>query len=77
MDINDKYDKLNNNESYLGVSRLMRKQRRVHRNSAPLNDLYWHVFSYEEIQDKSIAMHNIRFVNYIDPYNNLVKPFKK
>ena len=74
MDLNFEYDKLNDDQ-FLGRSYLMKKMRKIHDNGMVINDFYWQRF--DSIDDKAISMTNIRFVNYCDLYNNLIKPFKK
>lgn len=74
LDLNEQHDKLNG-DSYFGRTYLMKLGNKVHSNSKPVNEFYW--VRFDSIDDKAIGMHNIRFVNYCDLYNNLVKPFRK
>lgn len=74
MKITYEYDKLNS-VSFFGRSYFMMRGNKIHSNSVPINDFYW--VRFESIDDKAIAMHNIRFVNYCENYNNSIKPFKK
>lgn len=73
-DLNEEHDKLNG-DSFFGRTYFMRRSNKIHSNSDPMNDFYW--VRFDSIDDRAIAMTNIRFVNYCDLYNNLIKPFKK
>jgi hypothetical protein len=49
--------------------------RLIHDGGMPLNEIYWSWM--KSVDDKSINMINLRFIEYCEIINESVRPFKK